>query len=102
MYGKLVNGSLFTSPKNVEYDNKIIINPKEDILLALGYFPVIYTDIPSNASDGYHYESHWEQRENEIVQVWNLVEDVEKETSIEERVYELEEALEMLLSGVTE
>ena len=72
------------------------------MLLALGYFPIIYTDIPSNTPNGYYYKSHYEQKETEIMQIWELVKDVEKETSIEERIQELEEALDMLLRGVTE
>ena len=72
------------------------------MLLALGYFPIIYTDIPSNTTNGYYSKSHYEQKETEIMQIWELVKDVEKETSIEERIQELEEALDMLLRGVTE
>lgn len=72
-YAKLVNGSLRASPKNVEHSGKIICNPKENILLDMGYLPVTYTDMPTDAPDGQHYESHWEQTDTEIVQVWTLV-----------------------------
>lgn len=72
-YAKLVNGSLRASPKNVEHSGKIICNPKENILLDMGYLPVTYTDMPTDAPTGQHYEPHWEQTETEIVQVWELV-----------------------------
>lgn len=72
-YAKLVNGSLRASPKNVEYNGRIICNPKKDVLLDMGYLPVTYTDMPTDATTGQHYEPHWEQTEMEIVQVWELV-----------------------------
>ena len=75
-YAKLVNGSLRASPKNIEHSGKIICNPKEYALLELGYLPVRNTDMPTDATTGQHYEPHWEQTEMEIVQVWELVEDV--------------------------
>ena len=41
----------------------------------LGYYPLQYTDEPQDAPAGYHYEDHWEQGEDAIIQVWELVED---------------------------
>ena len=73
MYAKLVNGTLRSAPKKVDYNGKTIFNPTEEILLDMGYLPVTYTDMPTDASNGQHYESHWEQTDTEIVQVWTLV-----------------------------
>ena len=75
MYAKLINGTLRSAPKKVDYNGKTIFNPPEDVLLELGYLPVAYTDMPTDATDGQHYESHWKQTDAEIVQVWTLVED---------------------------
>ena len=75
MYAKLVNGTLRSAPKKVDYNGKTIFNPPEEILLDMGYFPVAYTDMPMDAPDGQHYESHWKQTDTEIVQVWTLVDD---------------------------
>lgn len=75
MYAKLINGTLRSAPKKVDYNGKLIFNPPEEILLGMGYLPVTYTDIPTDASNGQRYESHWEQTDTEIVQVWTLVED---------------------------
>lgn len=75
MYAKLINGTLRSAPKKVDCNGKTIFNPPEEILLDMGYFPVVYTDMPTDAPDGQHYESHWEQTDTEIVQVWTLVED---------------------------
>lgn len=73
MYAKLISGTLRSVPKKVDYNGKTIFNPTEDVLLGMGYLPVTYTDMPSDAPDGQHYESRWEQTDTEIVQVWTLV-----------------------------
>ena len=75
MYAKLTNGILRGAQKTVDYNGKTIFNPPDDVLLDMGYFPVAYTDMPTDAPDGQHYESHWEQTDTEIVQVWTLVDD---------------------------
>lgn len=71
MYAKLINGSLKRAPKKVTHKGKIIVNPPEDVLLELGYYPVIYTDMPE-APEGQHAESSWVQGNSEIVQAWNF------------------------------
>lgn len=96
-YAKLVNGSLRASPKNVEFNGRIICNPKEDVLLELGYLPVTYTNMPTDAPDGQHYKPHWEQTDTEIVQVWELVEDV----VMPERELTADEALAIITGSVT-
>ena len=97
MYAKLINGALRSAPKKVDYNGKVIFNPPEEILLDMGYFPVTYTDMPSDALNGQHYESHWEQTDTEIVQVWTLVDDpVEPEPELS-----AEEALDIIM-GVAE
>lgn len=73
MYAKLINGTLRSAPKKVDYNGKTIFNPPDDVLLDMGYFPAAYTDMPTDTPDGQHYESHWEQTNTEIVQVWTLV-----------------------------
>ena len=65
-------GTLRSAPNKVDYNGKTIFNPPEDVLLDMGYLPVTYTDMPTEAPDGQHYESHWEQTDTEIVQAWTL------------------------------
>ena len=87
MYAKLINGTLRSAPKKVDYNGKTIFNPTEDVLLDMGYLPVTYTDVPTDATEGQHYESHWEQTDAKIVQVWELVDnpaEPEPELSAEE------------------
>lgn len=73
MYAKLINGILISAPKKVDCNGKTIFNPPEEALLDMGYFPVTYMDMPTDAPTGQHHESHWEQIDAEIVQVWTLV-----------------------------
>ena len=97
MYAKLISGTLRSAPKKVDYNGKTIFNPPEDVLLELGYLPVTYTDMPTDAPDGKHYESHWEQTDTEIVQVWTLVDNsAETEPELSE-----DEALNIIM-GVAE
>lgn len=73
MYAKIINNVLVPAPKIINYDGNTIVNPSEKLLLRIGYLPVTYTDMPTDAPEGQHYESHWEQTDTEIVQVWTLV-----------------------------
>lgn len=101
MYAKLMYGTLRSAPNKVDYNGKIIFNPTEEILLELGYLPVTYTDMPTDAPDGKHYESHWEQTDTEIVQVWKLVDDPiypTPEPTPEERISNLETTTDELKS----
>lgn len=75
MYAKLISGTLRSAPKKVDYNDKTIFNPSDTVLQELGYLPVTYTDMPTDAPDGKHYESSWNQTDTEIVQVWTLVDD---------------------------
>lgn len=77
MYAKLINNRLQIAPKRVQHNGGTVFNPPADVLLALGYLPVTYTDPPVDAPDGQHYEPHWEQTDAAIVQAWELVEDPE-------------------------
>lgn len=97
MYAKLINGTLRSAQKKVDYNGKTIFNPPEEILLDMGYLPVTYTDMSTDASNGQHYESHWEQTDTEIVQVWTLVDNpAEPEPELS-----ADEALDIIM-GVTE
>ena len=97
MYAKLINGTLRSAPKKVDYNGKTIFNPPEDVLLDMGYLPVTYTDMPTDAQGGQHYEPHWEQTDTEIVQVWTLVDNtVESEPELS-----ADEALNIIM-GVAE
>lgn len=97
MYAKLINGTLRSTPKTVDYNGKTIFNPQEDVLLDMGYLPVTYTDVPTDVPEGQHYEPHWEQTDTKIVQVWTLVDD----QVIPEPELSAEEVLDIIM-GVAE
>lgn len=98
MYAKLVNGTLRSAPKKVDYNGKTIFNPPEDVLLDMGYLPVAYTDMPTDAPDGQHYESSWSQTDAEIRQVWEL-EDNLAEPKIEPTISDLEIAIKEAINS---
>ena len=72
-YAKLnANGTLALAPYCVTYDGKQIFNPSTDVLLALGYKPITDTPYPEQeeGTEPISYTVHYEEQENEIVQVW--------------------------------
>ena len=73
MYAKLQNGFLRSAPKTIVLDGRTINNPYPEELEHLGYKPVLYTDMPTEVTEGKHWESEWEDGETEIKQVWILV-----------------------------
>ena len=94
MYAKLINGTIRSAPKRVLHNDKQIFNPPDTVLQKLGYMPVTYTEMPTDAPDGQHYESGWEQTDTEILQVWKLVDDQAEPDEIS-----AEEALQIITGG---
>lgn len=86
MYAKLQSGFLRSAPKAITLDGKTINNPYPEELEQLGYKPVLYTDMPTEVTEGKHWESGWEEGDK-IVQTWTLTDDPvypEPELSAEE------------------
>ena len=75
-YAKLIDGAIYFAPRKVKYNGFIIYNPPADVLLALGYKPVQYTD-PPEVPSGYHLEVSWTEDDERITQVWTLIPDEE-------------------------
>ena len=101
MHAKLQNGFLRSAPKTITLDGRTINNPYPEELERLGYKPVVYTDMPTEAPDGKHWESGWTEEENAIKQVWTLVDDPvypEPEPTPEERISNLETTTDELKS----
>lgn len=99
MYAKIVNEKpVYASrPKWITYNGKSIANPPDDILQELGYYVVQETEMPTDATDGQHYESHLEYADGVMKQVWSLVDDPEEP----ELELSAEEALDIIM-GVAE
>ena len=102
MYGKLTEGKITYAPNSVIYGDKRIINPSEEVLLSLGYYPITYTE-PPVTKYGYCAIGGWDQIESGIVRTWT-VEPYTEEQSMEERIKNLEEELRAakILLGVSE
>lgn len=101
MYAKLINGTLRSAPKTITLDGKTINNPYDSELEQLGYKQVAYVDMPTEAVEGKHWESSWEEEENAIRQVWKLVDDPvypTPEPTPEERISNLETTTDELKS----
>lgn len=96
MYAKLNNNRIVRSPNKVNYEGRTIFNPPEEVLTALGYYPVTYTDMPMDAPEGLHYEPSWYQGDTEIIQIWTLVDNPEEpeESASEITFADLEAAVE--------
>lgn len=76
MHAKLSNGFLHSAPKTITLDGKTINNPLPEELEQLGYKQVVYTDMPTEVTEGKHWESSLEEEENAIRQVWELVDEI--------------------------
>ena len=103
MYAKLISGTLRSAPKKVNYNGQTIFNPPESVLQDMGYLPVTYTDMPTDAPEGQHYESSWCQNDAEIVQIWTPADDLnipDPEPTPEERIAVLEEKQEITDTAV--
>lgn len=78
MYAKLINGALVFAPRkmNTTIDGEpyVVYNPPAELLEEQGWLPVVYTDMPGDAPEGYHYEPTYTEESGEIVQEWELVE----------------------------
>lgn len=96
MHAKLQNGFLRSAPKTIVLDGHTINNPFPEELEQLGYKPVMYTDTPTEVTEGKHWESEWEEEENAIRQVWKLVDD----TVYPEPDLSAEEALNIIMGVV--
>lgn len=97
MYGKLINEKIEYAPKNLNYKGRLICNPKEDLLLGLGYLPVVLTE--QERQEGHVSIPYWEQEESRIVQKWKF-EKMEEGITIEDRVTTLEDAFSEFVSEV--
>ena len=97
MHGKLQNGFLRSAPKTITLDGKTINNPLPEELEQLGYKPVVYTDMPTEVTEGKHWESEWVEGETEITQVWKLVDDYDLEQIRTLKKTEISEACEQTI-----
>lgn len=121
MYGKIVNGVFVEAPNsivcNIEVKDEMkpykIFNPTDKQYKEAGYFPVIKAEYPeTDIENPKYYELVYTERDGAIYGEWVECEAPEipdtvptleqRTTALEEEVDGLNEALNMILEGVTE
>lgn len=104
-YGKLEHGNIRYAPNKVVYNGNKVYNPTDEILISLGYLPVVLgVDLPYK--EGFYIETTYEMANEEITiedqlfsqyikRVQNYVEQPfqEPQPTIEEQILELQNAL---------
>lgn len=69
LYAKFINATQIEyAPKSVIYCGRFIINPPPDILINLGYLPVVKSDMPTE--DNCCFTTFYEIENNQILQKW--------------------------------
>lgn len=74
MYGKIIDGQLYQAPNPVKFNGYWIGNPKLELLLSLGYKPVVFTDPPDPISETGWWTDTWTEDEEKITQGWTWCE----------------------------
>lgn len=73
-YAKLIDGYPQFAPNPILHDGLWYGNPPGAVYEAEGYKPVTYTHQPE-APVGYYYAETWTEKEDAVVQGWELVEE---------------------------
>lgn len=100
-YAKITEGQIQFAPRQlprkIEIDGELVdvitTNPTGEMLAAAGFLPVVRSDPPDDAPEGYYYAAGWAEDDGQIVQTWTLVEDPNADD------ISAEEALEILTGG---
>ena len=73
-YAKLINNYPVYAPNPILHNGLWYGNPPGSVYEAEGYKPVVYTDPPTEPTEGYQWSETWSETDTEIVQGWELVE----------------------------
>ena len=83
-----------------------IANPTENqkaLVAELGgWLEMVYTEAPEYDPDTQYVTDYWEEQDGEAVQKWEIHDKPDPEPTIEDRVDNLEEAVDGIISGDTE
>lgn len=72
-YAKLINNQIYYAPNPIRVGDTYIGNPPGEVYLEQGFLPVIETT-PTTPPEGYYMEPRWEEKDGQIVQEWEAVE----------------------------
>lgn len=73
MLAKLIGGVLYSAPRKIIIDGKTIFNPSETLLKEQGYKDVEISEAPAVSTQTQQAVSSWQDQEDKIVQVWDIV-----------------------------
>ena len=73
MLGKLIDGVLYSAPRKIIIDGKTIFNPGENVLRGQEYKDVETSEAPEILTQTQRAVSSWQDQEDKIVQVWDVV-----------------------------
>lgn len=69
MYGKLIDGAIQFAPRKIIEGNSTTYNPTAEMLVKLGYLPIIENE-PPEVEEGYYAVCFYEEINGEIIQKW--------------------------------
>lgn len=78
-YAKLINGRPSFAPNPIKHNGYWIGNPQPELLLSLGYKPVVFTKPPDPISEAGWWVDTWSEDEEKITQGWTWYEPEETE-----------------------
>ena len=73
MLAKLISGALSYAPRKIIVDGKTIFNPGEELLKEQGYKELEFSDEPKVEVKTQKAVPKWEEQENKIVQIWDVM-----------------------------
>ena len=84
-FGKIINQELQKPSYPIRHNDKDYFTIDPSVMLELGWKELVYTPKPVSTEGQYIF--HWEETNNQLIQVWELIEYSEEE---KERLYEIE------------
>ena len=101
-YAKLVNGEPAFAPRKLCSGNNFVYNPTDEMLIAQGYKPVVFTE-PPQTDPGYTAVPGWAETAEEIVRTWTVEEvPITEDEALIRYVNELTGANDQTLEEATE
>lgn len=102
-YAKLIDGKPVYAPNPILHNGLWYGNPPGSVYEDEGYKPVVYSDPPGDAPDGYQWSEIWSEDEGNIQQGWVLVEvPITDEEALVRYANELTGATDETLTEATE
>lgn len=99
---KIIEGALISAPKAVEFEGKQVFNPKDEILIRLGYKPLTEAEPPQCGANE-RAVAEYTETEAAIEQSWRIEPLPEPEPTEAERLEAVEAAIldiaEVVYSG---